>query len=683
LEIAANDVNRTSSGRSEGMTLAQETSWLAEIHNVIALLATWQAGEHGHFAMNCTACRSVARQLFLATDQPCSFQTTSTSCTFFLRFPEPASPTHAAGCRPLQAMLCKALLHSISPAAVLGASCQPKQVMINFPEQAFVQSPTAASIKTYKVLTTPPPAVADLMLTITDTGADRQDDVMQDTCTITHKPPKFVSTATAAAAWPIDDRTADLAQAWREAGLALQSMYCWEDEQIVLDIISFWQSVSGFLQGEWLPWLPEQQHAYVDGQQPPEVGSRPLTDPAQHQRNTHNSKLQQLQYVQWLWALGSEVLAVIIQLLHGFSNLTEVRPLQETPKTQEMQLLLLFMAVHDANSLSSALATHPSQAVSSFSGISAVHCLLQLGRWVPWPSSNDTSASHNIRSNLQACFILGDMVSTAMTASEAFSSACKLLQGCAAVSCAATTSNVNGRTAAPCLGSAVTVGQVLRDAYGWTAPTTYKPENRPDAVSAVACSSSSRNYGSSAQRASSSLYDSYMLELLFSMLPVSVTTDSSRHRAECSRGSGFQRPNPQSKVDASITFAAWQQWTNSTSFCALADLIISYDRPIELTRGLLALLRLEHQQQQQQPHNTAVERHSDSAVTQMATGAAADGGFDCTGVESAGKVATAHHDGNLAMRRVGAVRLDCTLDFVLRAAPRPLQQCCEQQCIIC
>eukprot|EP00775_Hariotina_reticulata_P002281 gene2281-2592_t len=255
---------------------------------------------------------------------------------------------------------------------------------------------------------------------------------------------------------------------------------------------------------------------------------------------------------------GRDLLAVIIQMLHDFSKITEVQPLQEAPKSQAMQLLLLFMALHDASgssNLSSASSGPTTPANMSLADNVAVEHLLQLVQWVSIPLPVHANAMQSIESDLHAFCSLGGMVNATLTASEAFGAACKLLQGCPASCCAGSSGNIRGRTAASWPGPAATMGKILRDAYGWTGSTNPTPEQLPGpSTSAVAyiSSCSSRSHGSTARRDTGSLYDSYMLELLFSMLPAADDSEKNDRRGSersCSRGLGF--PKSQAMADES------------------------------------------------------------------------------------------------------------------------------------
>lgn len=119
---------------------------------------------------------------------------------------------------------------------------------------------------------------------------------------------------------------------WTSAATALQTIYSWEDEEVVLAIIEFWNTASGLLCGSWLQQSHHQQqqpqgpkpasssqdtnaHAapclshplqgnYPTG--PPAHPSTAATEGAATAAASHaaSSSSPELQYLSWLWTLG-------------------------------------------------------------------------------------------------------------------------------------------------------------------------------------------------------------------------------------------------------------------------------------------------------------------------------------------------------------------------------------------
>lgn len=374
-----------------------------------------------------------------------------------------------------------------------------------------------------------------------------------------------------------------MAEAWLAAGPALQTIYTWEDEEIVSSVITFWSDVSNLLHGDWLQ---------EEGQQASITSSRGQQQPDQLQ--------QQQRYVQWMQQLGSAALTVM-QLLYDFYVLTGISHLQHKQQTHLSRLLLLFLQLQPGISSSSGAATAAQQ-------------LLQVMHW-PQHGSNSIAIS----------------TASALTASEAFTCVCQLLQTLPTANPAAehdpaghAISN-SGDTQRE--QQAKAAAAFLQSSYGWI-PLGMQSTN-----------------SSSSRRPEDTAYDCCMLELLHGMYNGPQTAAGSleqqQHPGAVSHH-GSQRGGKVSKQEKQQR-KHWQDWCSSESFQALAHLMVAYDKPHLFARGLVALV-LQQQQQQQLVSSMQGAGHEQGFVT-----SAAAGGFT---------VQKAHNE-KAAMSKVSSGRTVC------------------------
>lgn len=361
-------------------------------------------------------------------------------------------------------------------------------------------------------------------------------------------------------------RVITLASAWNAAGPALQTIYTWEDDNIVTSVIKFWSDVTDLLYGGWLH--EGSQHS----------GSAHLQQP-------QDEIPKQQRYIVWLQQLGHLALAAVVQLLHDFYSLTGISHAQHKQRTPQSALLLLFLELHQ---LSGSTDSGPSNTLAV---LTAAQQFLQLVHW-------SQHGAHSVAASTAA----------GLTSTEGFSGVCKLLQTLAGLQCS---QEQNGLTLAAAVGSlegvnssrdnegssngsevarvdlATAAGEFLRNGYGWV------PLGMPALWS----------HSSSGRRPEDTAYDCCMLELLYGMYQGlraaeqhSLQQISSAATSQQGTPRGRSSRSKASKEDKQMQ-EEWRSWCNSEGFRALGQLIVTYDKPHLLTRGLVTLV-LQQQQQQ-------------------------------------------------------------------------------------
>jgi len=391
---------------------------------------------------------------------------------------------------------------------------------------------------------------------------------------------------------PQEHDTFTLAEAWNACSSAFELIYTWEEEQVVLSVIQSWAAVSNLLCGSW---LQQDQPMSCDDSG---AAARPHTTttgvtcaasdtPAGTPTAPAVAQLPsraQHQYLDWLWSLGHGAVAAVVQQLHQFWKVTGIKHLQYQQQQQQQprgvtsqltSLLLLFLELH-----------HSPPAVCSSSSDSSSQPVAQLLQLLYGKTPNAPRSTP-----------------AALTAAEAMSGVCCLLQAAAVLhvttsSSQHTSAQTPGKAAGPApdpmdleesnpaaaaasiqhtaqLGSAAaptaasaaqawpqlaeTAGRLLRDHYGWCG---FGEAANMSASAAAAASEAARytaaGYGSSPAggvcRPSSveSLYDCFMVLLVQQMMQGPHTTSTSASF----QGSGGHSTRPATSVVAAAAAAA-------------------------------------------------------------------------------------------------------------------------------
>lgn len=225
---------------------------------------------------------------------------------------------------------------------------------------------------------------------------------------------------------------------WASAGTALQTIYSWEDEEVVLATIDFWNTAAGLLSGS----ACQQQQHQQQQQHTPAAASQDITaghpsspqqaNPAAHPSTAAASQAApsspELKYLAWLWAMDPAGVAAVVQQLHTFWRMTGLNPLQQHQGAAHytLNLLLLFMHLHHSSTSSGTTRS----TTSSTSSPTPVLQLLQLLHTPHLGSAHGQSTSGSL--------------AAAMTAGEAFSGVCCLLQAAAVMQQAAPQPHAGG-----------------------------------------------------------------------------------------------------------------------------------------------------------------------------------------------------------------------------------------------
>lgn len=411
------------------------------------------------------------------------------------------------------------------------------------------------------------------------------------------------------------------ANVWPGGSEALERMYTWEDEEVVLSVIQFWGSVSNSLLhggtsapqqqqqcgggGEGATAVSTQHHASAsaDGAAHPTSVSPSVQPPPQ----------PELQYLTWLLTLGPATVGAVVQQLHRFWQLTGVNHFQHQHKQQHQQqqqrhqslttLLLLFLDLCDDDSIRSSS--------SSSCGGAAAQQVLQL--------------LHNRTTTTTADSL--PCVWATLTASQAFSGVSCLLQAAAQLQQAPAPS-AGGGICRPAAATSCCVlrmvdraGSMLRHWYGWCG--FGEMANMPAAAAAAAAEAGRQ--GGALDRPSSidSLYDCFMLLLAQQVLagPTPISCSSMSNSATASAATAEAEQPSVVAGSSSCSDDDWEMWLDSNACSTLATLVATYDRPEVLVRGLYMLT----QQQLTAQENAA------AVAAETATAAAGSGHAAATG----------------------------------------------------
>jgi hypothetical protein len=410
-------------------------------------------------------------------------------------------------------------------------------------------------------------------------------------------------------------------------------MYAWEDEGVVLAIISFWASVCDVLQGSW---QSNQQSNQSNQQQQCPVPEGGLTTNSHLQEPTgsHNSEQHQQQqqqdrqmsYISWMWHLGYPCLSAVVALLHQFHCLTGICQMQSKQRSTQLHLLLVFLQ------LGADVATANSSSSSSSSRASPAQQLLQAARWSPGAQHGGYPASNSAAANIAAVLKPG----------EAFAAVVKLLQAATALQEAPTAAAAADEAQAQVIGSrssnskqpywqqlAAAAGPFLRAAYGWM-----HLDGRPAAAAAAVGYGTVHDSATAVVRPCETPYDCCMMELIHGMLQGPFgRLDSARSRDSALAPACAGAVDSAAAAEATLEVAGtgmqfnsvsqrqmqqqqWEDWCSSNSFWALALLLAAYDKPQQLVRGLVSLVV---QQQQQGPTKGTAEAEK-AAIRQVRVG---------------------------------------------------------------
>jgi hypothetical protein len=465
-------------------------------------------------------------------------------------------------------------------------------------------------------------------------------------------------TATEAAATPaVNISTTTLADAWLAAGPALQEMYGWEDEAVVLAIIAFWASVCDILQGSWLSSQQQQQHSSRAGhasdislqETDHSHSSNPSTNTTAdtlHNPQNHYQQQQQddaqLGYINWLWHLGHPTLSAVVALLHCFHCLTGICQLQSKQRSPKLHLLLVFLQLGADTAASSSSSSNS----SSGSQMHPAQQLLQAARWA--------SVAQQQPYHYQPGNALATCTAEAMKPGEAFAAVVRLLQAAAALqetpppaaAAAAAASSApadnNGNRSSSSSSSssnskqldwqqlAAAAGRFLQAAYGWM-----HLDGRPAAAAAAVYYGGEYSAGAAAAvRPCETPYDCCMMELLHGLLQgpfgrlesaaddAAAAGDGPAAAREVSAAACNRRQQQQQQQQQ------WEEWCSNDACGALALLVAGYDKPQHLVRGLVALVM--HEQQQQQGSVKASSEAEKAAVKKVRKGHCHGGASFCS-----------------------------------------------------
>jgi hypothetical protein len=411
-------------------------------------------------------------------------------------------------------------------------------------------------------------------------------------------------------------------------------MYAWEDEGVVLAIISFWASVCDVLQGRWSNNQSNQsiqQHQQCTMPEDGRTTNSHLQDPAcSHSSDQHQQQQQQdrqMGYISWMWHLGLPCLSAVVALLHQFHCLTGICQLQSKQRSTQLQLQLLQLFLQLGADTAAANS-------SSSSRGNPAQQLLQAARWLAEAQQGGFPASSSAAVNIAAVLKPG----------EAFAAVVKLLQAATVLQELATAAAAadEAQAAVSSSGSsknsrkpywqqlAAAAGRFLQAAYGWM-----HLDGRPAAAAAAAVGYGAGDDSAMAVvRQCETPYDCCMMELLHGMLQgpfnrldsasnilhdsVQAARDGAAAAAAAAAegasevaGKGMQL----NRVSQRQQQQQWEDWCSSDSFGALALLLAGYDKPQQLVRGVVSLV-VHHQQQQQGPAKITTEAEK-AAIRQV------------------------------------------------------------------
>jgi hypothetical protein len=468
----------------------------------------------------------------------------------------------------------------------------------------------------------------------------------------------------------------ELADAWTSASQALELIYAWEDETVVVSVISFWNQVSSLLCGVWLPYSQQEPTAISDSQDPSSSQQANSSAAAAH---TPSSPINpstaaaaagplqalstpELQYLSWLWVLGPAAVAAVVQELHNFWRMTGINHLlhkhtqhhNKGPAHRHViNLLLLFLTLHNCSGPGRSSSSSKGGFSSSQPALQLLQLLYAGSASCDGPVAAVLTAAEafsGVSCLLQVAAVLHITLPASTTAAAAAPSSQKQPpQHAAAVAVYEDTQPAGtqpdsraeqGYTAWPQLAAAA--GEWLRDSYGWCSfgeAANASPSAAAAAAQAARCTAAGFSSSASVARPSNleSLYDCFMIMLLQQIMQGPHVSSTSSDRVPA-RGGSTARQLHGSQA-AAVGAAAqsddddWECWVSSLAFSALTALLATYDRPDVLARGLHILT----QQQLAAAENTA------AAAAVATVGAAGDSvgvqGLNSTSSQAAAKKA--------------------------------------------